>query len=104
MILPTSTGKSMAFILPASYAREAVTIVIAPLRSLSEDVVRRYMKFKLTVVLYGNDANYDAASILVVIPESIRSNGFVAFMNRIQASSRLDRIIVDECYMALAND
>jgi len=54
MILPTGRGKSLAFILPASCTPEAVTLIVAPLRSLGYDIVRRCAQYKLTAVLYSD--------------------------------------------------
>ena len=42
VVLPTGAGKSLLFILPATYEGSGVSIIIVPLLALQEDFVRRY--------------------------------------------------------------
>ncbi|KAL9606886.1 MAG: hypothetical protein Q9167_008133, partial [Letrouitia subvulpina] len=43
----------------------------------------------------------DRARIVLVTPESARSDDFSRFINRLNGQQRLDRIVIDECHMVL---
>lgn len=40
----TGSSKSLTFILPAYYIPDGITVVVMPLMSLENDIVRRYIK------------------------------------------------------------
>jgi superfamily II DNA or RNA helicase len=46
-IMPTGSGKSLAFILPASYEFSGTTIVVTPLLALQQDMLRRTTKLSI---------------------------------------------------------
>jgi superfamily II DNA helicase RecQ len=41
----------------------------------------------------------DAAAVVLVMPESAVGETFATFLNRLQATQQLDRIVIDECHM-----
>lgn len=43
----------------------------------------------------------DEASIVLVTPELALSSDFIIFVNRLRVVHRLDRIVIDECYIVL---
>ena len=43
----------------------------------------------------------DDARIVLVTPESVRSEDFIRFINRIRGQERLNRIVIDECHVVL---
>jgi superfamily II DNA helicase RecQ len=45
----------------------------------------------------------DEATIVLVTPESAVTDDFHTFINRLQQTRRLDRIVIDECHVVLNN-
>jgi superfamily II DNA helicase RecQ len=43
----------------------------------------------------------DAAAVVLVMPESAVGETFATFLNRLQATQQLDRIVIDECHIVL---
>ncbi|KAF4156536.1 hypothetical protein CNMCM6936_006436 [Aspergillus lentulus] len=75
-VMPTSRGKSMLFIVPAFAAPRGTTIVES----------RRPP---------------NAASIMLVTPESAVSPNFQTFLNQLRWTRRFDRIMINKCHVVL---
>jgi superfamily II DNA helicase RecQ len=43
----------------------------------------------------------DAVAVVLVTPKSAVGEAFATFLNRLQATQQLDRIVIDECYVVL---
>ncbi|KAI1270989.1 P-loop containing nucleoside triphosphate hydrolase protein [Xylaria sp. FL0933] len=82
-VVGTGGGKSLLFMLPAYAGSDGMTIVIPAevFRSKAPPSV--------------------SASVVFVTPESAATSGFATFLQRVQGAFRLDRVVVDECYMLL---
>jgi len=94
-------GKSLSFMLPAYCVPGGVTIVIAPLVSLKEDLQRRCEELKIDSAIWSSRKPNRTASVIFVTPESAVSKGFGTFVNRLQGTSKLDRVVVDEAHHVL---
>jgi len=101
-VMPTGGGKSLLFMLPAWMARGGTTVVIIPLVSLRDDLQRRCAELDIQCVAWNNRQPADGASIVLITPESaVRDETFSTFLNRKQFTGQLDRIVIDECHIAL---
>ncbi|KAG7405148.1 ATP-dependent DNA helicase Q5 [Fusarium oxysporum f. sp. rapae] len=102
-IAGTGKGKSMSFLLPAYCANDngGTTIVIIPLISLRDDLHRRCEKSEIRTYIWNSREGHQMAPIVFVTPESAVTKGFSDFINRLQAQSALDRVVVDECHTIL---
>jgi superfamily II DNA helicase RecQ len=94
-------GKSLSFMLPAYCVPGGVTIVIAPLVSLKEDLQRRCEELKIDSTIWNSRQPNRTASVILVTPESAVSKGFRTFVNRLQGTFKLDRVVVDEAHYIL---
>jgi superfamily II DNA helicase RecQ len=94
-------GKSLSFMLPAYCVPGGVTIVIAPLVSLKDDLQRRCEEFKIDSTIWSSRRPNRTASVILVTPESAVSKGFGTFVNRLQGTCKLDRVVVDEAHYIL---
>jgi superfamily II DNA helicase RecQ len=92
----TGSGKSMLFMLPASVST-GVMIVVVPLVTLHENILDRCREMGITAVEWNSARPNEAAQIVLVVPESAVTEAFDGFINRLRASGRLDRIVIDEC-------
>jgi superfamily II DNA helicase RecQ len=99
----TGEGKSMSFLLPAYCANDngGTTIVIVPLISLRDDLHGRCEKSEIGTYIWNSREGHQMAPIVFVTPESAVTKGFSDFVNRLQARSALDRVVIDECHTML---
>ena len=103
VVMGTGGGKSMLFMLPAACAAAAggLTVVVVPLVSLRGDIKDRCNELGIEYVEWSGRWPYEWASVVLVTPEAAVGESFGHFINRQRAMGRLDRIIVDECYVVL---
>ncbi|GFF64166.1 DEAD/DEAH box helicase, putative [Aspergillus udagawae] len=100
-VMPTGGGKSMLFMVPTFAAPGGTTIVVVPLVALHSDMARRCQELGISCVAWESRRPPDAASIVLVTPESAVSPDFQTFLNRLRWTRRLDRIVIDECHVVL---
>ncbi|KAF1818784.1 P-loop containing nucleoside triphosphate hydrolase protein [Dissoconium aciculare CBS 342.82] len=101
--MPTGAGKSVLFMLPAWAEPGGTSVVVVPLKGLREDMLRRCEALGITCAVWNERRQPDAASIVLVTPEAaLDSQGsFPTYLQRIQATRQLDRIVIDECHVLL---
>ncbi|KAI4192534.1 MAG: hypothetical protein LQ350_008631, partial [Teloschistes chrysophthalmus] len=75
--------------------------VVVPLIALRQDLHRRCEEVGIHCREWNRRSPPDDARIVLVTPESARSDDFIRFMNRIRGQERLDRIVIDECHVVL---
>ena len=103
----TGSGKSVAIMLPASCTAEGVNVVVAPLLSLQEDLVRRCRTVQIPAGRWTSSNGpmvYSTAQVprvLAVTPESACTKTFQEFLRKLAARDELDRVYVDECHTML---
>jgi superfamily II DNA helicase RecQ len=100
-VMPTGGGKSLLFMLPAFAEQGGTTIIVVPLIALRGDMKQRCQKLGISCVAWESRHPPDAAAIVLVTPESAVGEAFTTFLNRLQATQQLDRIIIDECHIVL---
>ncbi|KAF9882584.1 hypothetical protein FE257_006232, partial [Aspergillus nanangensis] len=100
-IMPTGSGKSMLFMLPAWIEPGGTTVVVVPLIALRQDMQQRCQQLGISCTVWESRRPPDAASIILVTPESAITPDFHSFLNRLQMTQRLDRIVIDECHVIL---
>jgi superfamily II DNA or RNA helicase len=99
-IIGTGMGKSLSFMLPA-LTSTGVTVVVVPILALKNDLKDRCIQAGIECVEWDSERPHEWASVVLVVPESAVSASFEAFINRQRAMGRLERIVVDECHIAL---
>lgn len=100
-IMATGQGKSMLFMLPAYCVHGGTTVVIVPLCSLQEDLERRCKESRIECVQWDSRRPHETASIVLVTPESAVTKTFNTYINRLQSTYQLDRVVMDECHVVL---
>ena len=68
---------------------------------LYQDLRRRYKEIGIDCREWNRRRPPDNARIVLVTPEGARSKEFIRFINRIRGQERLDRIVINECYIIL---
>lgn len=54
VVLPTSAGKSLTFMLPAAFDDAGTTVVISPTKALADDLVKRCGKARIDAIIWSN--------------------------------------------------
>lgn len=101
-VASTNSGKSLVFMLPAFICPAGLTVVITPIITLQEDMLRRCKDAKIPAAAWH--ALYPppfTISLLFVTPEGSSTEEFSTYLNRCQMASQLDRIVFDECHVVL---
>lgn len=75
--------------------------VVVPLIALRQDLRHRCHAVGIRCREWSSRSPPDDARVVLVTPESARSDDFVRFINRIRGQGRLDRIVIDECHVVL---
>lgn len=102
VVLPTGGGKTLLYVLPTLLPGAQVTVVIAPLVALKNDLVRRCEEWgvgfssQLTKERLGALANL----VLVDVEQATSADG-LASLSQLFAADRLDRIVLDEAHLVL---
>ena len=100
-VMPTGGGKSITFMLPASCGHGGVSVVVFPLIALRQDMLRRCEIMGITCAEWSSRRPPEAASLVLVTPESAVTGDFQTFINRLRAMQQLDRIVIGECHFTL---
>ncbi|KAI7592076.1 hypothetical protein KC316_g2508 [Hortaea werneckii] len=103
VVMPTSSGKSMLFMLPASVASEGVTVVVVPFVTLRHDMGGRSERAGVSVGEWDGKRSMDDKLIVFVTPEAAMRERFQTFLHRLRQTERLDRIVIDECHTMLGD-
>ncbi|KAH2278073.1 hypothetical protein KXW02_007004 [Aspergillus fumigatus] len=75
-VMPMGGGKSMLFMVPAFTAPGGTTIIMVPLVALRADMMWRCQELSISCVAWESQRPPDAASIMLVTPESAVSPDF----------------------------
>jgi RecQ family ATP-dependent DNA helicase len=100
-VMPTGGGKSLLFMLPAFAEQGGTTVIVVPLIALRGDMKWRCQKLGISCVEWDSRHPPNAAAVVFVTPESAVGEEFATFLNRLQATRQLDRIVIDECHIVL---
>ena len=103
-VMPTWGGKSMTFMLPASCRHGGVSVVVLPLIALQQAIRRRCETMGITCAECAECSSRrrpEAASLVLVTPESAVTGDFQIFINRLRAMQRMERTVIDECHVTL---
>ncbi|EGX50726.1 hypothetical protein AOL_s00054g994 [Orbilia oligospora ATCC 24927] len=104
-ILPTGGGKSLLFQLPTRLTGARTTVVIVPFKALQDDIMEKTSNLGIPNSRWDN-ANKDQLkhNLIFASLEHVRDTSFHSFLQRLQAEQALDRIVLDECHLALTED
>ncbi|KAI4749955.1 hypothetical protein E4T51_16663 [Aureobasidium sp. EXF-12344] len=103
-IMPTGSGKSLSFILPASYEFSGTTIVVVPLLALQQDMLRRTTALSIPTRVWGQGSDDVDARLVFVTPESARTENFLTYFHRLRTTGQIDRVVFDECHIFSDDD
>jgi superfamily II DNA helicase RecQ len=101
VVMATGSGKSMLFMLPASVSSGGVTIVIAPLNLLQDDLLDRCDRLGIPNAKWDGRRPPYWARIIFTTPEGAATKSFGRFLDEKRMLRQLDRIFIDECHTML---
>ena len=96
-ILPTSSGKSLTYLLTSSLRMSNKTIVVVPLVGLKLDLLRRAKEFNIPCSIFED--NQEITTLTLVSIESILSSSFISLVTKLINNKEVDRFIFDECHL-----
>ncbi|KAE8822995.1 hypothetical protein HRS9122_10470 [Pyrenophora teres f. teres] len=100
VVMATGAGKSMLFMLPASVSPDGVTVVVAPLNALRDDLQDRCDQLGIPCAKWDGRRPPYWARIVLVTPESAVTKAFGRFIDEKRMLHQLDRIRPDLLKMA----
>ncbi|KAI5234953.1 hypothetical protein E4T42_09782, partial [Aureobasidium subglaciale] len=103
-IMPTGSGKSLSFILPASYEFSGTTIVVVPLLALRQDMLRRTTALSIPTRVWAQGSDDVDAKLVFVTPESATTAAFLTYFHRLRTTGQIDRVVFDECHIFSDDD
>lgn len=104
VVMATGMGKSMLFMLPASVSPGGVTIVIAPLNLLQDDMLDRCDQLGIPSAKWDGRRPPYWARIVFTTPEGAATKSFGRFLDEKRMLRQLDRIVIDECHTILESN
>lgn len=99
-VQPTGTGKSLAFLLYAKIHLSSLILVIVPLISLINDLVRRSRHAMINCVSAMEDILPDTR-IVFLTPENFIQDSTVHQIHRLSELGTISKIFIDECHFAV---
>jgi len=103
-ILRTSEGKSLLYLLPCQLPGAGTTVLILPLVVLKAEMQRRCTEAGIEAHVWepqtSPDQLHSCPLIIVAVEQAVRPR-FRAFLNQLAVANELDRVVFDECHLAV---
>lgn len=103
-VLRTSEGKSLLYLLPCQLPGAGTTVLILPLVVLKEEMRRRCAEAGMEVHIWEAQSDPDQLHscplIIVAVEQAVKSQ-FREHLNRLHMADQLDRVVFDECHLAI---
>jgi len=100
VIMATSEGKSLLFILPYILPNARVTILVLPLVSLRGDLLRRVRELGIDHLVWAPSKLRDAPLVFMTI-EAVYTEQFRTYTHRLTATQDLGRVVFDEAHLTI---
>ncbi|EXM14600.1 hypothetical protein FOTG_17016 [Fusarium oxysporum f. sp. vasinfectum 25433] len=97
-VLPTGSGKSLVFMVPAMLASAGVTIVVAPYAELKRQLVQRCVDAGLDCKPWP-EARSSWPRITLVSAEAAITDDFLQWAADLSVNGRLDRVVINKCHL-----
>lgn len=103
-ILGSGEGKSLLYFLPCQLPGAGTTVVILPLIVLKEEMQQRSQQHGIRARVWDETCDVDefisCPLILVGVEQAVQRN-FRSVLLRLHVANQLDRIVFDECHLAV---
>ncbi|OJD23078.1 hypothetical protein ACJ73_05575 [Blastomyces percursus] len=103
-ILRTSEGKSLLYLLPCQLPGAGTTVLNLPLVALKAEMERRCAEAGIAAHVWearsDPDRLHSCPLIIVGVEQAVRPR-FREFLNRLHMGNGLDRVVFDECHLAV---
>ena len=101
VVMPTGSGKSLLFMLPAFMNPDKVSVVVVPLVSLQHDIIHRCARKGITAARFSDAVNTPDVRIVLVSAEQLVLPAYASFLRTAAATERLHGIFIDEAHLVL---
>lgn len=103
-VLGSGEGKSLLYFLPCQLPGAGTTVVILPLIVLKEEMRQRSLRHGVQARMWDETCDMDefitCPLILVGVEQAVKRN-FRSVLLRLHVANQLDRIVFDECHLAV---
>ena len=100
VVLPTGGGKSLLFMLPSLLSQAHITVVVIPFVALQHDLVQRCQQQDISCQIWRQNLIIKKGLVVVSVEQAV-GNDFLGWARHLLEQQQLDRIIIDECHLAL---
>ncbi|KAI8063336.1 hypothetical protein BC940DRAFT_215071, partial [Gongronella butleri] len=100
VVMPTGSGKSLLYTLPAMHEDDKLTVLLVPFVALMMDTSRRLDRMRVPHVLWNNHLDViDSQVRLILVPaENASSDAFLALLSQLSELDKLARVVIDEAH------
>ena len=100
VILPTGKGKT-SVVLVNAIMEQKTTVFVVPLLALQDDIKRKCVDKGISVMIFDGETVYRKEKIVLVTVERATTDDFLLLLSSMQATLRLQRIVIDEAHLIL---
>jgi hypothetical protein len=99
-VLPTGSGKSLLYQLPARLPGAGTTLLIVPLVALKQDTVQRCKQLGVDCTIWRSEQPPSPGCPLVLVSlDQAVQQPFLTFANQLDAARLLARVVIDESHL-----
>ena len=101
VVMATAAGKSMLFMLLAAISPGGVTVVIAPLNSLRDNLIERCIEMGICCCNWEGTRPAYGVSIVLVTPKGAVLPLFGCFVDEMRTLRCLNCIVINKCHVLI---
>ena len=99
-VLPTGSGKSLLYQLPARLPGAGTTLLIVPLVALKQDTVQKCKRLGVDCTVWSSEQPPSPGCPLVLVSlDQAVQKPFLTFANQLDAARLLARVVIDESHL-----
>jgi superfamily II DNA helicase RecQ len=106
-VLPTGSGKSLLFLIPAMMSDSKVVVVFFPLRALVQTMAQQIRNYGIHCTVWNEEKTRNPVTetlLLVSMDYMATSTTLWTFLRRLEREDRLDRFVIDEVHTLMTSE
>jgi superfamily II DNA helicase RecQ len=106
-VLPTGSGKSLLFLIPAMMSDSKVVVVFFPLRALVQTMAQQIRDYGIHCTVWNEEKTRNPVTetlLLGSMDYMATSTTLWTFLRRLEREDRLDRFVIDEVHTLMTSE
>jgi len=106
-VLPTGSGKSLLFLIPAIMSDSKVVVVFFPLKALVQTMAQQIRDYGIHCTVWNEENTRNPVTktlLLVSMDYMATSTTLWTFLRRLEREDRLDRFVIDEVHTLMTSE